>query len=165
MKKTDPLTKKLDPFGHEDPRRMPSYLYFGALGVDYDTAMRGDASKQNFTVSPRYWYVDAKFRCEDCGKEFMWTAREQKVWFEVYRFYIDSEPKQCRGCRSRRRRIEALRKEYDAIVGAAREGSSNDQIRVVGIVDHIASLGGAIPDAMRESSRIFRKANFPNQPE
>src|SRR6185436_18703578 len=69
-------------FGENNPKRMPKHLFFGAQRLDYKTAQRADISKQHYTVCPRHWYVDATFICSDCGREFVFTASEQRFWYE-----------------------------------------------------------------------------------
>ena len=103
------MTDNMDHFGDTDPKMMPSYLFFGALNIDYDTAVRADITKQDFSVCPRHWYVDATFKCEDCGSEFLFSAKEQEFWYETRRFYVDSQPKRCAACRKkeRARKLEA----------------------------------------------------------
>lgn len=64
-----------------------------------------DASKQapNNSYSGRPFYQDLLFVCEDCGKQEVWTARQQQWWYEVAKGSIYSTAKRCRACRKRRR--------------------------------------------------------------
>ena len=105
----DDMTDNIDHFGDTDPKKMPSHLFFGAVNIDYDTAVRADITKQDFSVCPRHWYVDATFKCKDCGSEFLFSAKEQIFWYETRRFYVDSQPKRCAACRKkeRARKLEA----------------------------------------------------------
>ncbi|OUM00161.1 zinc-ribbon domain containing protein [Variovorax sp. JS1663] len=45
------------------------------------------------------FYVDRAFTCRDCGIEEVWTAKQQKWWYEVARGHIDSQAVRCRACR------------------------------------------------------------------
>lgn len=147
-----------DLFGSSDPRKMLGHFFSGAVRLEYRTARRADVSRQDYTVAPRHWYLDAWFTCGDCRREFVWSAREQQFWFETLRFYVDTQATRCRACRSRRRRIAALRKNYDATVGEARGSKSTDlRVKVIGIVNHLESLGGEIPAAMQETRALFRR--------
>jgi len=122
----------MDSFGSTDPRKMPKHLFSGAIYLDYRGAIRGNPQKQNYTVCPRHWYMDADFICARCGREFTWTAAEQKAWFEDYFFWVDSHPCLCKTCMADRRHLESLRKEYDSTVSEARSGGSSDQkLRVI----------------------------------
>ena len=63
-----------------------------------------DISKQTFCDDPPYLaFYDATHRCEDCGKEFIFGASEQRYWYEELRFWVQSRPKQCKECRKKRR--------------------------------------------------------------
>lgn len=64
----------MDDFGQRDPRQMPRHLFPGSLRLDYDTAVRANVERQNCSICPRYWYVDALFRCERCESEFSFSA-------------------------------------------------------------------------------------------
>ena len=145
-------------FGARDPRGMPSHFFSGAKAIDYASAKKANTSKQDHSVAPRHWYVDATFDCEDCGREFTWSAQEQRLWFERFRFFVDSEPRHCRSCRSRRRRIKRLKKDYDALVGRARDtGDIEDMRQVVGLVDHLERLGTMMPVKMRQTRDEYRQ--------
>ena len=73
-------------FGERDPRKVPVHLFMDALKLDYDSAVRAAITKQDYSVCTRHWYIDAIFKCVDCGSEFLFSAREQQVWYEVRRF-------------------------------------------------------------------------------
>jgi hypothetical protein len=47
----------------------------------------------------RGYYLDTPFRCADCGKDEVWTATQQKWWFEVAKGYAYSTAIRCRACR------------------------------------------------------------------
>ena len=58
----------------------------------------------NNSISARLCYVDKPFTCADCDAEEVWTATQQKWYYEVAKGPIYGEPKRCRACRARRRR-------------------------------------------------------------
>ena len=93
----------MDVFGDTDPRKMPLHLFHGAVSLDYGTAMRAEVTKQDYTVCPRHWYIDATFKCIDCGKHFLFSADEQRFWYEQRRFFVDSIPTRCPACRKKER--------------------------------------------------------------
>lgn len=147
-----------DYFGSTNPRLMPKHLFGGANHIDYGSAIRGNPQKQNFSVCPRYWYIDADFVCANCRKEFTWTAGEQKAWFEDYFFWIDSSPRLCKKCMANRRHLESLRKEYDAIVSAAQPtGATDKKHRVIEIVGELESAFGNLPEKMVETKKLFER--------
>jgi hypothetical protein len=86
-------------FGESSSREMPSHLFYGALHIDHDTAVKADIRRQDFSVCPRQWYVDAVFSCRRCGEKFRFSADEQWFWYEECRFYVDSAPRECPSCR------------------------------------------------------------------
>lgn len=47
----------------------------------------------------RGFYVDIPFECVDCGKAEVWTASQQKWWYEVAKGYAYSTARRCRACR------------------------------------------------------------------
>src|SRR6185369_8969041 len=130
-------------FGEKDPRKMPPHFFGKAHHVDYKSAVKADVSKQNFLVAPRFWYVDATYTCKRCKERFVFTAREQRFWYEDMRFYLDSYPKQCGECRRELRELASLRQEYDReISGAlARDGTRAQKERMVAVVDALEEGG------------------------
>ncbi|APW58922.1 hypothetical protein BSF38_00334 [Paludisphaera borealis] len=57
----------------------------------------------NSPVSPdfarRGYYLDVPFNCASCGSEEVWTASQQKWWYEVAKGSLYSGAKLCRTCR------------------------------------------------------------------
>jgi len=152
------MSDSIDIFGNTDPRKMPGHLFGESLHLDYKTAIRGNPDKQNYSVCPRHWYLDADFNCERCRREFTWTALEQKAWFEDYFFWIDSCPRLCKHCSADRRRLETLRKEYDSIVSDAQpKGAVAQKRRVIEIVCELESAFRSLPERMLETRNLFER--------
>ena len=148
-----------DVFGDTDPRMMPSHLFWNCVELAYSTAIRADITKQNFSVCPRHWYIDATFRCSRCPKKFVFTVAEQKQWYEHQKFWIDSIPKQCQDCRRQIRREKSLRREYDRdiheVLGTADVAQKQ---RLIDIIDELNSIVPSIPEALIESrSTLIRQ--------
>lgn len=59
----------------------------------------------------RGYYRDEPFKCRDCGKPEVWTASQQKWWFELAKGGLFTKATRCRSCRrrERERRSEARR--------------------------------------------------------
>lgn len=53
------------------------------------------------------FYVDRAFSCRDCNQPQLWTAKQQKWWYEIAKGNIYSHAVRCRPCR----RIEQSRVE------------------------------------------------------
>jgi hypothetical protein len=68
--------------------------------------IRADLSQQrpNNSYGPqRDWYEDAEFTCRDCGRVEVWTAKDQRWYFEVVKAPIYAEAVRCRACRRARK--------------------------------------------------------------
>jgi Probable zinc-ribbon domain len=52
----------------------------------------------------RGFYADRPFECETCGEPQVWTAEQQKWWYEVAKGSVYSYAKLCRPCRQASRR-------------------------------------------------------------
>lgn len=76
-------------------------------------------------------YLDREFRCRDCDEQHVWTAKQQKWWYEVAHGHIDSVAVRCLSCRRKRR------------AAVSRPGS--DRLRVE--CARIRALGEQAPDA------------------
>jgi len=74
---------------------------------------------------PRY-YLDRAFTCCDCGTEEVWTAKQQKWWYEVIHGSIDSLAVRCRACRQARRAQSAVHE------GANLLGEQTNRLRALG---------------------------------
>ena len=65
-----------------------------------------DASKLNmgnsYSSAPEYYY-DIEFDCQDCGAHQIWTARQQKWWYEEAGGYFFAGAVRCRDCRIKER--------------------------------------------------------------
>jgi putative zinc ribbon protein len=73
----------------------------------------------------RGYYVDVPFRCKDCGKDEIWTATQQKWWYEVAKGFAYSTATRCRPCRRKdqARRTEARRTHLDGVARKPRKGA------------------------------------------
>ena len=59
------------------------------------------------------FYDDISFVCKDCGKQEIWTANQQKWWYEVAGGLFESTAVRCRTCRKvERERKEQARKTH-----------------------------------------------------
>jgi hypothetical protein len=141
-------------FGLNDPRDMPMHLFFGVVRMDYRTAVRANVEAQNCSICPRYWYIDATFACERCGDEFTFSAAEQRLWYETYRFWVDSIPKRCRACRRDARHAKVLRQEYDRDIATVLErGDLASRKRLAAIIDRLCECGEALPARVHDNRR------------
>ena len=71
-------------------------------------AVAADRTKQvrnNSYSPPPAFYVDQPFDCRDCGKAEVWTATQQKWYFEVAKGSLYGRAVRCRACRQKRKRV------------------------------------------------------------
>lgn len=70
-------------------------------------------------------YLDTVFECRDCGEAQVWTAKQQKWWYEVAQGAIDSRAVRCLPCRRKRR-------DAQRAPGADRLRETNAGLRALG---------------------------------
>jgi hypothetical protein len=80
------------------PWLMPDKIPNGALEADQAKLLHDNT----YDVRPRY-YVDERFTCIDCGVREVWTAAQQKWWYEEAKGKIASKATRCRECRRKHR--------------------------------------------------------------
>jgi hypothetical protein len=147
---------EMDVFGDTDPRKMPTHLFFGALNMDFDSAERADISKQDYSVCPRHWYIDATFPCKTCGTAFVFSAKEQRFWYEELRFYVDSQPRRCPACRKKHRKTKLLKQQYERLISKAISSKDvSEKKTVVGILDELASASHCLTERMTENRELL----------
>ncbi|ABC31270.1 conserved hypothetical protein [Hahella chejuensis KCTC 2396] len=63
------------------------------------------------------FYIDRHFICKDCESHEIWTAKQQKWWYEIARGSIASKAVRCRSCRykEKRRKEEARRVHLEGL--------------------------------------------------
>jgi len=68
------------------------------------------------------YYRDTWFACKDCGERDLWTAKQQKRWYEEQGGEIEAVAVRCRVCRRKEKsRREIARKVH--LDGLARKGA------------------------------------------
>ena len=110
-------------------------------------AVRGDARKQVYCAAhhvPKYFYIDERRTCVQCGQTFTFHAAEQKYWYETLKFNFSSIPIRCVDCRRQRRSEHALREQI-AVARVAVRDAPNDP------AGHL-SLARAIVEYLRKNS-------------
>lgn len=87
-------------------RRENKTVAIGTVTVN-PTALRLDNSYGAPLFVTRGFYVDQPFSCRDCGKKEVWTAAQQKWWYEIAKGEVCSSAIRCRTCRRRKREHKA----------------------------------------------------------
>jgi Probable zinc-ribbon domain len=119
-----------------DPSLFP--LPIGTLAADQDRLVHDNT----WGPRPRY-YVDTTFTCVDCNKSEVWTAAQQKWWYEVAQGKIASRANRCGDCRFKRR----VRRSQDRRIHI--EG----WIAKVGMAETAARLKVSLDDLARMRAR------------
>ena len=80
--------------------------------IEIDTFNKRDMPKDAIKVNPSnlvhnntygllpLFYVDKAYTCRDCRSEEIWTAKQQRWWYETAKGHIDSTAVRCRRCRN-----------------------------------------------------------------
>jgi hypothetical protein len=97
----------------------------GAVPVNVDSLAPNTSYGVPIFVE-RGYYLDVPFTCGDCGKEEVWTATQQKWWYEVAKGYVYSGATRCRTCRrgERERRAEARRVHLEGVEAKAERSNA-----------------------------------------
>jgi len=90
-----------------DTTKSLDQLPLGAVLADHDELQHNNT----YGLLPVF-YIDRPFVCRDCGAEEVWTAKQQKWWYEIAKGHIDSCAVRCRGCRRRIREIKEAQKAH-----------------------------------------------------
>jgi hypothetical protein len=117
------LAEKQARRGKSRPQEMP----VGAVVVN--SALLRPHNSYGLTFETRGYYEDLAFDCKDCGKQEVWTATQQKWWYEVAKGEVNSTAVRCRACRRRERQriAEARRVHLEGVARRQAERAKRDQ--------------------------------------
>lgn len=71
-----------------------------------------ELSPNNSYGFPPDYYIDQEFICRDCGANELWTATQQKWWYEVAKGSIYSDAVRCKSCREKIKEAKELQKKH-----------------------------------------------------
>ena len=77
-------------------------------------AVAADTSQQvpiNTYGGPKTFYVDIHFRCRDCRSKEVWTAKDQKWFYEVAKGSLHKTAVRCRDCRNKLKAAKQLQRQ------------------------------------------------------
>ncbi len=100
------------------PRFDPRILRPGANTAPCNSALLAPYNSYGLPIFvSRGFYEDAPFACIDCGKQELWTATQQKWWYEIAKGNVESIARRCRACRrkERERSAEARRVHLEGL--------------------------------------------------
>ena len=75
--------------------------------------------------TPFLAYYDWHRRCSDCDRDYVFSATEQRHWYETLKFIPDSVPNQCVACRRRRREDKANQRLLVQALSTVDEGNAD----------------------------------------
>ena len=138
-----------EPAGGEPPERRS-----GALPADM-------SRQRHVSFSPdvkRTHYRDRSKRCADCGEDFVFSASEQKHWYEVLQIPVEVAAKRCRACRAARRAAVVAQEALERAAARARSSTApGDQLDyAAALAGHIEHVGGGDPDKVIAAARRAR---------
>jgi hypothetical protein len=124
-------------------------------------AVRGDLDKQHFCPMchfPRYFYVDQERSCVECGRDFVFSASEQKFWYEDLKFHFDSVAIRCQECRRKQRTKKTLNTAVARAKSRLAE-SPLDAIRALAVAEALVRLMEHTGEGdLNEAIALARKA-------
>lgn len=82
-----------------------------------NTAIVASQIRQNSGLGYVTHYFDVVRECEDCHRNFIFFALEQRHWYEVLRFNLSANCRHCVECRKSRQSIARTRKRHDHLLG------------------------------------------------
>ena len=68
----------------------------------------------NSASPPPTYYVDVEVNCRDCGVEEVWTAKDQKWYYEVIKGTLFATAVRCINCRKKVREQKAIQRQQMA---------------------------------------------------
>jgi len=96
--------------------RLPKADFAYALGCEPVDRAVLQQHNHTYGVLPDF-YVARPFICRDCGADEVWTAKQQKWWYETIHGHIDSRAVRCLACRrARRERLRAVAPGADLLL-------------------------------------------------
>jgi Probable zinc-ribbon domain len=99
-------------------------LWYGpkpAGGTEITSFVEADRNRLVHDTSHRglpLYYIDYAFTCRDCGVDQLWTAKQQKWWYEIAKGKLGSTAIHCRPCRRVRqaRRAQARKVHIEGMI-------------------------------------------------
>jgi hypothetical protein len=87
------------------------------------------AHNNTYGLLPSF-YIDTPFVCRDCGAHEIWTAKQQKWWYEIAKGHIDTCAVRCRPCRLlERARVDEARRVSQAGMALKMDKKKSDENR------------------------------------
>ncbi len=105
---------------HGDESRIPN------------TAIRANLKKQVRATVQWTHYFDEARTCRECGKPFIFFAKEQAYWHETLQITLDADCVRCVACRRSLRAIARIRSFYESML-AREDRSPTDDLKLAAV--------------------------------
>lgn len=92
----------------------------GSVAADHEQLLHNNT----YGMLPTF-YMDKTFECRDCGSMELWTAKQQKWWYEIAKGHIDSIAVSCRPCRKKHQARKAEARQVHLQGLAAKQKKAN----------------------------------------
>ncbi|MBK9451195.1 MAG: zinc-ribbon domain containing protein [Bacteroidetes bacterium] len=76
-------------------------------------------------------YRDAVRKCADCRQDYVFTAQEQRLWYEEWRIPMEAEPRACTECRKKRRQGREVSIAVQALKDRAKTAQSLEAMQAL----------------------------------
>lgn len=124
-------------------------------------AIRANVNIQNGCFSRTDYYMDSTRICMQCGKEFLFSAREQQYWYEILHFNMYSQAIRCKECRKQARTKRSIQNLQSAAYQKHRQ-NPDDPLNVLSLVESIIlslehQLGADENFAINLARQAYRK--------
>lgn len=126
---------------HEPDRQRNMCLCM--IGIEQADLEILDRHNNTCGLLPEFYFA-RPFNCRDCGAEEVWTAKQQKWWYEVVHGPVDSRAVRCLACRRARR--ERLR---HAGPGANLLREQSERLRALGATKPDAQSAAEVEVALQ----------------
>jgi len=133
-----------------------AWRFHNAVCVNWNDCVRASPEDQNYTVIPVSAHIGVIIHCRKCGIDFDFSANEQRVWYEKYRFWIDSVPVECAKCRAKRRHVVELNARLSTALSIERKGIQEFNEMVL-VLNSLLESGVDIGPKLRQKFRMALK--------
>ena len=124
-------------------------------------AIAADPNKQVFGMGgPFSYYQDQQRVCVQCQRTFIFTASDQKYWYETLGFIVYSTAIRCLTCRRRKRDDKTLQRQV-AQARQSQRDNPDDPLALLAVAEallhHYDRLGtGKLEDALAASRKAAK---------
>lgn len=107
-------------------------------------------------------YTDQYPKCRDCGREFLFSAEEQRAWYEEFGIPHHATAARCRDCAAIHKASANVKEQYDAASNALKQSpddpAANLQFAKIAFVYRQALKPGGMEDVVGALNRTLRLA-------